>query len=49
METRIALSRIVERLPGLRLTGDPEWKVSLASRSLATLPVEHRAGQVAAV
>lgn len=47
METRIALGRIVERLPGLRLAGEPEWKDSLASRSLAALPVEHRAGAAA--
>jgi cytochrome P450 len=41
METRIALGRIVARLPGLRLAGEPEWKHSLASRSMETLPVRH--------
>jgi cytochrome P450 len=47
METRIAVGRIVERLPGLRLAGEPAWKDSLASRSLEALPVEHDAGRVA--
>jgi cytochrome P450 len=49
METRIAVAGIVERLPGLRLAGDPVWKDSLASRSLEALPVRHDAGRVAAV
>jgi cytochrome P450 len=39
METRIAVGRIVERLPGLALDGDVVWKSSLASRSLEALPV----------
>jgi cytochrome P450 len=39
LETRIALRRIVDRVPGLRLAGEPLWKPSLASRSLQTLPV----------
>jgi cytochrome P450 len=39
METRIAVGRIVERLPGLALDGDVTWKSSLASRSLEALPV----------
>jgi cytochrome P450 len=39
METRIAVGRIVERLPGLALNGEVEWKASLASRSLESFPV----------
>ncbi|MHA6626398.1 cytochrome P450 [Pseudonocardia sichuanensis] len=40
METRIAVARIVERLPGLTLAAEPRWKPSLASRSLEELRVE---------
>jgi cytochrome P450 len=40
METRIAVARIVERLPGLALAAEPRWKPSLASRSLEQLRVE---------
>ncbi|GAA0935538.1 cytochrome P450 [Pseudonocardia zijingensis] len=40
METRIAVARIVERLPGLALAAEPRWKPSLASRSLEELRVE---------
>ncbi|SHN38343.1 cytochrome P450 [Cryptosporangium aurantiacum] len=39
METRIALARVVARMPGLALAGEPQWKASLASRSLEALPV----------
>jgi cytochrome P450 len=39
METRIAVGRIVQRLPGLALAGPPRWRDSLASRSLQALPV----------
>ncbi|TQM01872.1 cytochrome P450 [Pseudonocardia kunmingensis] len=42
METRIAVARIVERLPGLALAAEPRWKPSLASRSLEELRVEVR-------
>ncbi|WP_219413507.1 cytochrome P450 [Pseudonocardia nigra] len=49
METRIAVGRIVARLPGMRLAGEPVWKDSLASRSLEALPVAHDAGRKAAV
>lgn len=48
METRIALDRIVARLPGLRLAGEPRWKESLASRSMDALPVQHGSGSVTA-
>ncbi|MBP2367810.1 cytochrome P450 [Pseudonocardia parietis] len=44
-ETRIAVARIVERMPGLALAGDPEWKSVLASRSLEALPVTHGGGR----
>ena len=41
METRIAVGRIVERLPGLALVQEPVWKDALASRSMETLVVRH--------
>lgn len=41
METRIAVGRIVERLPGLALAQEPVWKDALASRSMETLVVRH--------
>ncbi|GAA2850701.1 cytochrome P450 [Pseudonocardia halophobica] len=41
METRIAVARIVERLPGLALAEEPEWKDVLASRSMEKLVVTH--------
>lgn len=41
METRIAVGRIVERLPGLALAQEPVWKDALASRSMETLVVTH--------
>ncbi|RZT84511.1 cytochrome P450 [Pseudonocardia sediminis] len=41
METRIAVGRIVERLPGLALAHEPVWKDALASRSMETLVVTH--------
>jgi len=41
METRIAVGRIVERLPGLTLVEEPVWKDALASRSMETLVVRH--------
>lgn len=39
METRIALGRIVSRLPGLALAAEPRWKPTVASRSLEALEV----------
>ncbi len=39
METRIAVGRIVSRLPGLALAAEPRWKPSVASRSLEALEV----------
>jgi cytochrome P450 len=44
IEMRVAIARIFERLPGLRLApGQPElrWMPSLASRGLVSLHVEH--------
>ena len=41
METRIAVGRIVARLPGLRVDGDPAWLPTLASRAQESLPVVH--------
>lgn len=40
-ETRIAVARIVERLPGLALAEEPVWKDVLASRSMEQLVVTH--------
>lgn len=36
-ETRIAVSRIVDRLPGFALAAEPEWKDALASRAMESL------------
>lgn len=36
-ETRIAIARIVERLPRLELAAEPEWKDALASRAMEAL------------
>jgi cytochrome P450 len=44
IEMRVAIARILERLPGLRVAPDqPElqWMPSLASRGLVSLHVEH--------
>ncbi len=39
METRIAVGRIVSRLPDLALAAEPRWKPTVASRSLEALEV----------
>jgi cytochrome P450 len=41
LETRVAVNRIVERLPGLALAEEPEWRDILASRSMHRLMVTH--------
>lgn len=43
IEMRVAIARVLERLPGLRLAPDQElsWMPSLASRGLISLHVEH--------
>jgi cytochrome P450 len=41
METRIAVARIVERMPELALAREPVWKDVLASRSMEELVVRH--------
>jgi cytochrome P450 len=44
IEMRIAIARLVERLPRLRLADEsfePEWLPSLASRAMAALPLRH--------
>jgi cytochrome P450 len=41
METRVAVARIVERMPELALVEEPEWKDVLASRSMERLVVRH--------
>ncbi|HEY1689775.1 MAG TPA: cytochrome P450 [Solirubrobacteraceae bacterium] len=50
LEMRVALTRLLERLPGLRLAEDAElqWQPSLASRALTQLRVRHDgAGSIA--
>jgi len=42
-ETRIALSRIVDRLDGVAPAGPVDWKPSLASRSMTGLPLVREA------
>ena len=39
LEAEIALRALVERLPELRVAGEPEWHVTILSRGLASLPV----------
>lgn len=42
IETRLALTRVLERLPGLRLTDQPlDWQPNLSARALRQLPVTH--------
>lgn len=41
LETRIAVGRVIERLPGLTLAAEPEWRDILASRSMHRLMVTH--------
>ncbi|MFO7192412.1 cytochrome P450 [Thermocrispum sp.] len=41
LEVRIALPRILERLPGLRLAGDVTWKSSVATRVVEGLQVDY--------
>ncbi|MFF4357590.1 cytochrome P450 [Streptomyces sp. NPDC001604] len=43
LEMRVAIERILERLPGLRLDGEPQWLPSLASRAMRELRVVHDA------
>lgn len=46
LEMRVAVGRMVERLPGLRFApdaGEPRWMPSLASRGLVEMRVEHDA------
>lgn len=43
LETRIAVSSIVQRLPGLQLAGELVYKESLAARALEELHVTHEA------
>lgn len=40
-EARIALPRIVDRLPGLRIDGDVTWKPAIASRAVRGLSVDY--------
>lgn len=43
LEMRVAIERTLERLPGLRLDGEPQWQPSLASRAMRELRVVHDA------
>ncbi|MGH3565124.1 MAG: cytochrome P450 [Pseudonocardia sp.] len=40
LEGRIALRRLIERAPGLRLVGEPRWKENVVLRGLDHLPVD---------
>jgi len=40
LEGRIALRRLMERAPGLRLVGEPRWKENVVLRGLDHLPVD---------
>jgi cytochrome P450 len=44
-EARIALPRILARLPGARVAGEVSWKPSIASRSVEALRVEYASGR----
>ncbi|MCD2187256.1 cytochrome P450 [Actinomycetospora soli] len=39
LETRHAVGTLLRRLPGLRVTAEPDWVPTIASRAAATLPV----------
>ena len=41
LEVRVALPKILERLPGLAVTGDVKWKPSIASRAVDGLTVSY--------
>jgi cytochrome P450 len=46
IELRLAVARLFERLPNLRLADEsftPEWRPSIASRSMTALPLRHDA------
>ncbi|MEA2296793.1 MAG: hypothetical protein QOE86_4432, partial [Solirubrobacteraceae bacterium] len=46
IELRVAVARLFERLPGLRLADAgfaPEWNPSVASRSMKELPLRYDA------
>lgn len=39
LETRLALPRLLRRLPSLRLAGEPVWKPNISDRSATSIPV----------
>lgn len=39
MQTRVAISTLLDRAPGLRLTGEPEFRPAVSNRGVATLPI----------
>ena len=48
IEARIALPKILERLPGLRISEDVQWKPLVAARAVTALTVAHDAEGAAA-
>lgn len=48
LETRIALPKLLDRLPGLAVVGDVDWAPSFASRAVHALPVSYQGMPVTA-
>jgi cytochrome P450 len=48
LEARVALPKILERLPGLRVAGEVGWKPNIASRAVNALAVEYDGRRVEA-
>ena len=41
LEARVALPKLLERLPGLAVVGDVDWAPSFASRAVTALPISY--------
>jgi cytochrome P450 len=42
LEARVALPKLLQRLPGLAVVGDVDWAPSFASRGVNTLPISYQ-------
>jgi cytochrome P450 len=42
LEARVALPKLLERLPGLAVVGDVDWAPSFASRAVTALPISYQ-------
>jgi cytochrome P450 len=42
LEARVALPKLLDRLPGLAIVGDVEWAPSFASRAVNALPISYQ-------